>query len=146
MSKYVTWSSIGTNMSKEEFKRVEELQARIDREDKIIIDILVDHFDDLFRKEGSKNGKPVYIYDYASDWSDNPHLEISMDDWYKSVDEPYWDVFRRGANSGEIFENPQEAFRWYLGGGTYDLYDLDKDGIGFPDEIEELIKKGLGNG
>lgn len=135
INKYVTWDKINEEENEERKKRHEE----IDRKKNILIGLLIENFDNLFRIDGYKNGEPIYIYDYASDWSDAPHLKIAYDDWYKDGDK-YWDFFRRGANSGEIFRNREDAFRCYLE-VYYGVGDLDKDGTGFPSEINDIIKE-----
>ena len=106
-----------------------------------MINLLVDKFDDLFRKEGNNNGEPVYVYEYASDWSDAPHLEIYFDDYYQDMSPGYWDFFRRGQNSGDTYKSHQDAFRGYLEDSNYGVGDLDNSGMGFTDEINEIIEE-----
>ena len=144
--KYITWDQVTgadiPKLSEEELKKREEAYKEERRKENILIDLLVEHFDDLFRKDGYYNGEPIYIYEYASDWSDSPHLEIRFDDWYDSMPQGYWDFFRRGANGGNTYDSPQAAFRGYLEDGNWGIWDLDRDSIGYTDEINEIIESG----
>lgn len=145
---YVEWDKvpsreideISDEISEKELEKRKKRHGEIDLKNNILIDLFIEKFDDLFRVEGEKLGKPVYIYDFATDWSDAPHLEISYDNYYQTDPGGYWDFFRRGANSGEIFDNREDAFRCYLA-VYYGAGDLDKDGTGFTEEIDKIIEE-----